>query len=116
MAFFQIGSLEVEIQVQGPSVTREPVGPVFDTYGGRIRSQVRAIRRTWQGQTPPLTFTDADLVVATVGLGMNTVGGDWPGATVPVYIEILNDVPIKDDGEATGAQRILTIKARESIE
>lgn len=114
MAWFMIGSREVEIQVQGPSVTYERIGPVYRTYGGGFRSQVRAQKKIWQGSTPPVLWAEADLIVAEIGLGITTIGGEWPGATIPVNVEIVNDVPVKDDRELVkGAQRILTLKAAE---
>ena len=114
MPFFMVGALEVEIQVQGPSVTYERIGPIHRTYDGTMRSQVRSQKRTWQGSSKPYTYAEADAIVTEIGLGLNTIGGEWPGATTNVYLEILNDVPIKDDRElVTGSLRVLTLKATE---
>lgn len=119
MPFFRIGPFDIEIQVQGPVLNYQRIGPVYTTYSGIERSQVRGHKRIWQGSTPPMLWDDADAVVAEIGNGITTVGGAWPGADdIDAIVEILSDTPIKDDreidaGSLTGAQRVLTLKATE---
>jgi hypothetical protein len=121
MAFFRVGAIIVEIQSRGASLTRERIGPTFVTYAGSIRSQVRGTRRIWQGDTPPLLFADADALVAEIGVGLTTLGGDWVAGldiedTFAVYMEVLNDVPVKDPSTgALDARRVLTLKAQEML-
>jgi hypothetical protein len=120
MPFFRIGLIDIEIQVQGPSVSYERIGPVYTSYSGVSRSQVRGQKRIWQGSTPPMLWGDADNLVAEIGTGITTVGGAWPGAdNIEAIVEIVSDTPIKDDreieaGALTGAQRVLTLRATEA--
>jgi hypothetical protein len=120
MPFFRVGARDLEIQVQGPTVNYERIGPVYTTYSGISRSQVRGQKRIWQGSTPPMLWADADAVVAEIGTGITTVGGEWPGAdNIEAIVEIVSDTPIKDDreiesGSGKGAQRVLTLRATEA--
>lgn len=109
-------TIEVEVDVTSPRGTYERLGPVYRTYSGRIRSQVKAIKRVWEGSTPPLTFDDAEALVALVGTGMAFLSGVWPGGTYHVDIEITGDQPIKDARElTTDALRIISFRATEDV-
>jgi hypothetical protein len=120
MPFFRIGSRDIEIQVQGAGLTYTRIGAVYTTYSGIERSQVRGQKRIWQGSTPPMLWSEADAVVAEIGVGITTVGGAWPGAdNIDAIVELVSDTPIKDDreidaGSMTGAQRVLTLRATEA--
>ena len=114
MPYLSIAGITVEVQSKGgASLTYEAIGGVVRTYSGLLRSQVRARKRIWQGDTPPLTDDDASTLTAGIGLGLVTLAGDWPGGSVNCFVEITNDVPIKSDGSEFGHLRILTIKATE---
>ncbi len=117
MAWLQFGGASgpiVEVQVQGPRVNYERIGQVHRTYSGRLRSQVKAVKKVWEGDTPPLTWSDADAILTEVGIGITTVLGIWPGQEYTVDIEITGDVPIKDPRElTTDARRVLSFRATE---
>lgn len=114
MAWLEFDGNEVEVDITSPRGTYERLGPVYRTYSGRLRSQVKAVKRVWEGTTPPLTFTEAEALIAAVGVGLITLSGIWPGDSYLVDLEITSDVPIKDPRElTTDARRIISFKARE---
>lgn len=115
MPYMQFGAHEIEVDITSPRGGYERIGPVYRTYAGGLRSQVRAIKRTYEGSTPPLTFDQAEALLTAVGMGMVTVSGVWSIVARTADVEITSDVPIKDERELdTDSLRIISFRVRES--
>ena len=115
MAYIIINGLTVEVQSTAAPRSRERIGEVVRSFGGTLRSTVRAIKRQWGPyETPPLTDTEAEALVTAVGLGIQTVSGDVIGASITADVEITGERDIKDVREATDFRRIVTFIVRES--
>lgn len=114
MAFLTISNgtdtLDVEIQSASTPRSRTQVGEVVETFGGRLKSTVRAYRRVWgPWDTPPLSYEDAAAIVDIVNLGLITISGD---AVAPEIVPVMCELgwrDIKDDSQAIGARTIVTL-------
>src|SRR5574337_1051327 len=75
------------------------IGEFVTTFAGTMRSDVRAVKRTWDVTLAPMSRSAFLALAALVGSSASVVcsGSALDGASVPCYVT-LGDAPYVDDG------------------